>query len=273
MGGEVTVAHSRLPKNDYIALFGTLDASTSDTITIEKCNRDLSSHTCLRQIMAYTEYFDFTSGLTLYGKAKPLNATWATGVVTMSENGSTGEYSSSSFVDDTSYSVFVQAGGSPASSDVKIGTITPEIVATGLTTEQAAKIALIGTGYAVINSPVSTDGDLVELIKDTDYLDANGRALVWAFDEIAGITTSATGRFGITNVDDGAEVYVNTTGTVTEPTTGNFQVSFDIINTAISALTPGNYDWSVEVIEGSVKITIARNRQVRTQVEVVEKQT
>jgi len=223
--------------------------------------------------MAYTEYFQFTSGLTLYGKARPYNATWATGVVSMSENGSTGEYSSASFVDGTQYGVFIQAGGSPASSDTPIGSISPAAVGTGLTTEQAAKIALIGTGYAVVNSPVSADGDLVELIKDTDYLAANGRALVWAFDEITGITASATGRFGITNVDDGAEVYVNTTGTVTEPTAGNFQVSFDIANTAISALTPGNYDWSVEVIEGSVKITIARNRQVRTQVEVVEKQT
>lgn len=223
--------------------------------------------------MAYTEYFQFTSGLTLYGKARPYNATWATGVVSMNENASTGEYSSASFVDDTQYGIFIQAGGSPASSDTPIGTIYPPVAGTGLTTEQAAKLALIGTGYAVVNSPVSADGDLVELIKDTDYLAANGRALIWSFDEITGITTSAVGRFGIENVDDGTEVYVNTTGTVTEPSAGEFQVSFDIPNAALTALTPGNYNWSVEVTEGSVKITIARNRQVRTQVEVVEKQT
>lgn len=223
--------------------------------------------------MAYTEYFQFTSGLTLYGKARPYNPTWATGVVSMSENGSTGEYSSSSFVDGTQYGIFIQAGGSPASSDTPVGSISPAAVGTGLTSEQAAKIALIGTGYAVVNTPVSADGELVELIKDTDYLAANGRALVWAFDKITGITTSATGRFGIENVDDGTKVYVNTTGTVTEPSAGEFQVSFDIPNAALSALTPGNYNWSVEVTEGSVKITIARNRQVRTQVEVVEKQT
>ena len=223
--------------------------------------------------MAYTEYFQFTSGLTLYGKARPYNATWATGVVSMAENGSTGEYSSASFVDGTQYGIFIQAGGSPASSDTPIGTIYPSMAGTGLTAEQAAKLALIGTGYAVVNSPVSADGDLVELIKDTDYLAANGRALIWSFDEITGITTSAVGRFGIENVDDGTEVYVNTTGTVTEPSAGEFQVSFDIPNAALSALTPGNYNWSVEVTEGSIKITIARNRQVRTQVEVVEKQT
>jgi len=223
--------------------------------------------------MAYTEYFQFTSGLTLYGKARPYNPTWATGVVSMNENGSTGEYSSSSFVDGTQYGIFIQAGGSPASSDTPVGSISPAAVGTGLTAEQAAKLALIGTGYAVVNSPVSADGDLVELIKDTDYLAANGRALIWSFDEITGITTSAVGRFGIENVDDGTEVYVNTTGTVTEPSAGEFQVSFDIPNAALSALTPGNYNWSVEVTEGSVKITIARNRQVRTQVEVVEKQT
>jgi len=75
--------------------------------------------------MAYTDYFQFTSGLTLYGKARPYNATWATGVVAMSENGSTGEYSSSSFVDDTQYGVFIRLGGSPASSDTPIGSIYP----------------------------------------------------------------------------------------------------------------------------------------------------
>lgn len=75
--------------------------------------------------MTYTEYFDFTSGLTLYAKAKPLNATWATGVIALTENGSTGEYSASTFVDGTSYNVYQQAGGSPASSDTKLGTITP----------------------------------------------------------------------------------------------------------------------------------------------------
>lgn len=90
--------------------------------------------------MAYTEYFQFTSGLILYGKARPYNATWATGVVSMAENGSTGEYSSASFVDGTQYGIFIQAGGSPASSDTPIGTIYPSMAGTGLTAEQAANL-------------------------------------------------------------------------------------------------------------------------------------
>lgn len=221
--------------------------------------------------MAYTEYFQFTSGSTIYGKARPYNATWATGIVAMTENGSTGEFSASTFVDNTQYGIFLQLGGSPASSDTPIGNISPP--GNGLTAEQAAKIALIGTGSALVNSPVSTDGDLLELIKDTDYLAANGRALEWTFDEITGITTSATGRFGVKNASDGTEVYVNLTGTVSDLGGGTFKVAFDIPNTAISTLTPGKYDWSVEVLEGSVKITIAKNRQFKTRVDIVEKQT
>jgi len=136
-----------------------------------------------------------------------------------------------------------------------------------------AKTDLVGTGSAVVSAPVSGDGDLLELILETDYLAANGRALDWTFDEITGITTSATGRFGLTNSDDGTEVYVNTTGTVTDLGNGTFKVSFDITNTALDALSPGKYDWSVEVLEGSYKITIARNRQIKTRVDIVEKQT
>jgi len=75
--------------------------------------------------MAYTDFFQFTSGSTIYGKARPYNATWATGIVALAENGSTGEYSASTFVDDTQYGLFSQAGGSPASSDTPIGNIAP----------------------------------------------------------------------------------------------------------------------------------------------------
>ena len=225
--------------------------------------------------MTYSISVPYNGASTLYAKpvspgSTPSNSPWDGDAVT-SGTPAYGAVPFTGLTDGQEYWIFERAGGSPANTDVAIAFVSDP--SSMLTAEQAAKLALIGTGYAVVNSPVSADGDLVELIKDTDYLAANGRALIWAFDEITGITTSATGRFGITNTDDGAEVYVNTTGTVTEPTAGNFQVSFDIINTAISALTPGNYDWSVEVIEGSVKITIARNRQVRTQVEVVEKQT
>lgn len=159
---------------------------------------------------------------------------------------------------------------------VRAGTLAGSYVvwAEDLTTSQIkAKTDLIGTGSAVVSAPVSGDGDLLELILETDYLAANGRALEWTFDEITGITTSATGKFGLKDALTGTEVYVNTTGTVTDLGSGTFKVSFNITNTALNALSPGKYDWSVEVLEGSYKITVARNRQIKTRVDIVEKQT
>lgn len=79
----------------------------------------------------YTEYFDYTSGATVYAKTRPLNlATWGSGIITLTENGSSGEYSSATFSDDTKYAVYEQLGGSPASSDLEIGRIDPVMIDT-----------------------------------------------------------------------------------------------------------------------------------------------
>lgn len=136
-----------------------------------------------------------------------------------------------------------------------------------------AKTDLLGTGTVMLSAPVSGDGELLELILDTDYLAANGRALEWTFDQIPNITTAATGKFGLKNSENGTEVYINSSGAVTDLGGGTFKVSFDIANTALAGLSPEEYDWSVEVLEGSYKITIARNRQRKTRVNIVEKQT
>lgn len=224
--------------------------------------------------MAYTEYLDYTSGLDLYAKAKPLDtATWANGIVALTENGTTGEYSASTFVDSTSYNVFIQADVSPADTDTKTGiTITPPGDG-ALTAEQAAKIALIGTGTAVVNTPVADDGTLEELIIGDDYLLANGRALEWVFDEITGITTAGEVHFGLQDALTGDEVYVNTAGTITDLGDGTFKAIIEIPKAALTALTPGQYDYSVQVVEGTTEITIAKNRQIRTRVRLVAKQT
>lgn len=155
--------------------------------------------------------------------------------------------------------------------DADLGTVPGGMVANAV--DIKAKTDLIGTGSAVVSAPVSGDGDLLELILETDYLAANGRALEWSFDEITGITTAATGKFGLKDALTGTEVYVNSTGTVTDLGGGTFKVSFNITNTALDGLPPGKYDWSVEVLEGSYKITVARNRQIKTRVDIVEKQT
>ena len=79
--------------------------------------------------MAYTEYVEWKTGLTLYGKAKPLNATWATGIIAMTENGAFGEYSASTFVDATQYTIYVNLDGTPgneANTDSKIAVVTPD---------------------------------------------------------------------------------------------------------------------------------------------------
>ena len=67
-----------------------------------------------------TIYFDWPTGQTIYAKLSPLDTgTWSTGVTAMSENGSTGEYSASVAVGR--YAIYLQDGGSPASSDTRIG--------------------------------------------------------------------------------------------------------------------------------------------------------
>ena len=69
----------------------------------------------------YTDYADDTTGGTLYVKPEPLDTSpWSDGVITGTENGTTGSYA---FVldSDFAYVVYRQAGGSPASSDTKIG--------------------------------------------------------------------------------------------------------------------------------------------------------
>lgn len=136
-----------------------------------------------------------------------------------------------------------------------------------------AKTDLIGTGTTLVSAPVTDDGGLLELVIGDDYLAANGRALEWTFSEISGITTSAVGRFGLADAATGTEVYQNTSGTVTEPTAGTFKVSFDIPKAALASLPPGDYNWSVQVTEGSYCITLAKNRQNKTRVKLVTKQT
>ena len=72
--------------------------------------------------MSYTDYADDTTGNTLYAKPEPLTSSpsWGADKVSGTENGSTGSYAFT--LDSTlAYVVYRQAGGSPASTDVKLG--------------------------------------------------------------------------------------------------------------------------------------------------------
>lgn len=217
--------------------------------------------------MAYTEYFQFTSGLTLYGKARPYNATWSTGVVAMNENGSTGEYSSASFVDGTQYGIFIQAGGSPASSDTPVGSITPPTDVDALQAELdaiAAKTALIGTGTAFISSPVN--GIIIQspLVINDNYLVSLDNAFEFIFVPPPGaVIGSCSCSFGGKRVD-GPETWL-VTGTLEdlENEAGEWKAIYEMTDTETGALVEGFYNWSAEFNDGTDAKTIARGTRVK----------
>jgi hypothetical protein len=78
--------------------------------------------------MSRTIYATRATGLTLYAKPSPTSATpaWDTDVVSLAENGTTGEYSAT--VGDGPHRLYQQAGGSPASSDKVIGVYDAAVV-------------------------------------------------------------------------------------------------------------------------------------------------
>lgn len=220
--------------------------------------------------MTWSDYYDAPTGQTLYAKPKPLQtATWSSDVVTMTESGSTGEYAISGLTDGVDYTVFVQSGGSPASSDTKDGSIYYRIPLSEITSIQSS-VSTIGTGLATVNAPVADDGGLSYLVIGDDYLASNGRALEWTFDEISGITTSGAASFGLQNADDVTEE-VTLSGSILDLGSGTFKAQVEIQDTDLSALSAGYYNWSVSVIESGTKITIAQNLQRKTRVQLLEK--
>jgi hypothetical protein len=130
--------------------------------------------------------------------------------------------------------------------------------------------SVIGSGTVTINAPVADDGGLLYLVIGDDYLAANGRALEWTFDEIAGITASAVSSFGLKNPNDATDL-ADFTGTVTDLGSGTFKASVEINDPDLVDLAPGYYDWSLSVVEGGTKITIAQNLQDKTRVQLLEK--
>ena len=73
-----------------------------------------------------TIFFDWTTGQTIYAKLSPLDdVTWTNGIVLFGEIGTTGQYAAD--VPLGHHVIFLQAGGSPADTDIKIG-YEPELV-------------------------------------------------------------------------------------------------------------------------------------------------
>lgn len=136
------------------------------------------------------------------------------------------------------------------------------------------KTDLIGTGTGIVNAPVTDDGGLEYIVLGDDYNAANDRAFEWTFPAIAGFTVAATGKFGgeLPNATT-AQVWLITNGIVTDEGSGMWKVAFDLDKAVTEDLAEGNYDWSVEIVEGGEEVTIAQNLQTHTRVKLIEKQT
>lgn len=158
--------------------------------------------------------------------------------------------------------------------DILFGTVvsTADIEIDSATLDQIkAKTDLIGTGIAFIDPPVTEDGFLDELIIGDDYLAVNGRALEWRFSSIENFTTNATGKFGLKNSRGDSMIISN--GVVVDLGDDQWKVSFDLPKEETEELPPGVYDWSAEITEDGIEITKIRNRQNKTRVRLVAKQT
>jgi hypothetical protein len=99
----------------------------------------------------------------------------------------------------------------------------------------------------VFVSPVSQSGQLKELIIGDDYLAANGRALVWEFDPIAGMDIGdATASLGVRR----RSVNVIWTGSVSVGGNGQWVASIEIQNDEWDDITQGLYEYSLEITDG-----------------------
>lgn len=211
----------------------------------------------------YTDYCDDTTGNTLYAKPEPLVASpWGTDKVTGTETGSTGSYAFT--LDSASqYVVYRQLGGSAASTDLKLGRFSKNLLL-----DVKAKTDLIGTGTVGNISFTAADGTIGEVVIGDDYLDANGRAFQWDIDPVTGLTLgSITCWFGASR--DGKSLWL-VEGTATL-VSGKWRLKFDLPKTETEGLQPGPAEWSVAVHQAAVEIT--RVKPSSSLLELVEKST
>lgn len=108
------------------------------------------------------------------------------------------------------------------------------------------------------------------LIIGDDYKGDNDRSIDLTFDAISDFTTAAIGKLGFTSRDDSLLV---TGGVVVDNEDGTWTVSFEIDQADTAGLTPGSYNWSVEISQGGEEITVGRNETKVEQIQWVEKHT
>jgi hypothetical protein len=204
-----------------------------------------------------TEYIRHTTGSILYAKPSPLaTSPWSTGVVSATENGTTGEYAIASLDESTQYTVFVRAGGSPASSDVAIAQIG--VLATGgggggdaTLANQEEILLLLSGGQITSIAPVSSAGTITgPIVVGDDYLAASSRAFDWFVDPGVFDIGQATCFFGGALVSIPTKSTWLVQGTVSAVTVDGqpkWRLRFELTTDDTLELKPELHNWSVEL--------------------------
>ena len=133
-----------------------------------------------------------------------------------------------------------------------------------------AKTDLLGTGAATVTAPVTSTGELADIVIGDDYLATHSRAFEWTVDAVSGVDVGdASCKFGVKHPKRGGFIV---DGTVTLSGV-KWLLSFDVAKTDTADLTEDDYEWSVEVRDASGnEITRVRNADCRL-VKLVEKKT
>jgi hypothetical protein len=146
----------------------------------------------------------------------------------------------------------IDANGHPTRLDVEVGSRLDETDALieamdALIDAIKAKTDLIGTSGAIVSAPVSTQGKIAQIFIGDDYLNANGRAFSWTIAEPTGFVAATSSCFFGGSNGSGATWLV--TGTITD-NGSTWTLRFDMTKTDTN-LTPGLYEWTVEVKSAS----------------------
>jgi len=124
-----------------------------------------------------------------------------------------------------------------------------------LTDERLAKLDRIGTGNAIIQTPVSTTGQITTLVIGDDYLVSLGTQITFRVQ-----TTSTPIACTLAFVSACGTSTLSVEGDVESVESGVFDLVFEVTKAQNAGLTAGVYNYSVEMRDaGGNKITVARS--------------
>jgi hypothetical protein len=186
-------------------------------------------------------------------------ATWDAQKIELTEDIDAPERYFGTVPDDSSIWLIYKDNGTP-SYNSWVGYVS---VSSAMLQSIKAKTDLITVGGITYSGPVDPTGKLrATIIIGDDYLAANGRAFKWTVPAINGITpATAISRFAGAH-SEGLAYSWNVTGTVTDLSNGQWELSHDMSRGVSGALIPGGYDWSVEITAAnSNEVTPVRSGQ------------